>query len=90
MVERLVIMCEDSLIDSSILPANLLNSNRLTPPLAAPALSEKGVNLNAIVRELEGRMINEALKQSAGNKQAAAACWGSSGPPLPLNCAVAV
>ncbi|MGH7839191.1 MAG: sigma-54 interaction domain-containing protein, partial [Candidatus Binataceae bacterium] len=60
MVERLVILSENSVIDPSILPANLLSSNRLTPPAVAPALGEKGVNLNAMVRELEGRMINEA------------------------------
>jgi DNA-binding NtrC family response regulator len=76
MVERLVILCEDSVIDPSILPAHLLSSNRLTPPPAAPGLSQKGVNLNAMVRELEGRMINEALKQSGGNKQAAARLLG--------------
>ncbi|HLW69260.1 MAG TPA: sigma-54 dependent transcriptional regulator [Candidatus Binataceae bacterium] len=76
MVERLVILCEDSVIDPSILPANLLNGSRLNPPPETPALDEKGVNLNAIVRELEGRMINEALKQSAGNKQAAARLLG--------------
>jgi DNA-binding NtrC family response regulator len=39
-------------------------------------LTEGGVNLNAIVRELEGRMINEALRQTSGNKQAAARLLG--------------
>ena len=39
-------------------------------------LGESGVNLNALVRELEGRMINEALKQTGGNKQAAARLLG--------------
>ena len=54
MVERRVILSEDSVIDPSILAANLLTSNRLNPPPETPALKDKGVNLNAIVREFEG------------------------------------
>ena len=42
----------------------------------AISLAEGGINLNAIVRELEGRMINEALRQTGGNKQAAARLLG--------------
>jgi DNA-binding NtrC family response regulator len=34
------------------------------------------VDLNAIVREIEGQLINEALKQAGGNKQAAARLLG--------------
>lgn len=37
---------------------------------------EGGVDLNALIRELEGRMINEALKQTGGTKQAAARLLG--------------
>ena len=76
MVERLVILCEDSIIDASVLPANLLNNARITETRTPTPISEKGVNLNAMVRELEGRMINEALKQTGGNKQAAARLLG--------------
>jgi DNA-binding NtrC family response regulator len=76
MVERLVILSEDSLIDAALLPPNLVNGTRLTENRAAAPLGENGVNLNAMVRELEGRMINEALKQTGGNKQAAARLLG--------------
>jgi DNA-binding NtrC family response regulator len=46
-------------------------------------LAEGGVNLNAIVRELESRMINEALRQTGGNKQAAARLLGLKCTTLP-------
>jgi DNA-binding NtrC family response regulator len=76
MVARLIVLSEDSVIDVPLLPANLLNGSRLAEPRITPALGEKGVNLNALVRELEGRLINEALKRSGGNKQAAARMLG--------------
>jgi DNA-binding NtrC family response regulator len=76
MVERLVILCEDSVIDSPLLPQNLLNGTRIAENRIPATLGENGVNLNAMVRELEGRMINEALKQTGGNKQAAARLLG--------------
>jgi DNA-binding NtrC family response regulator len=76
LVERLVILCEDSTIDTPILPANLISGSRVAEARAPTTIGEKGVNLNAIVRELEGRMINEALKQTGGNKQAAARLLG--------------
>jgi DNA-binding NtrC family response regulator len=50
-----------------------------TRPLTAQvplALNGNGVNLNNLVRELEGRLINDALKQTGGNKQAAARLLG--------------
>jgi DNA-binding NtrC family response regulator len=34
------------------------------------------VNLNDLVRDLVGRLINDALKQTGGNKQAAARLLG--------------
>ncbi len=76
MVERLVIMCEDSVIDTPLLPGNLVTAGRMAETRIPATLGEKGVNLNAMVRELEGRMINEALKQTGGNKQAAARLLG--------------
>lgn len=76
MVERLVIMCEDSVIDTPLLPPNLVTAGRIADTRITPALGEKGINLAAMVRELEGRMINEALKQTGGNKQAAARLLG--------------
>ena len=76
MIQRLVILCEDSVIDTPILPANLLSQTRMSEVRVPSTIGEKGVNLNAVVRELEGRLINEALKQTAGNKQAAARLLG--------------
>ena len=76
MVERLAILCEGSTIDTPILPESLLVGAR---PAMAPVpirLGDGGVNLNNLVRELEGRLINDALKQSGGNKQAAARLLG--------------
>lgn len=76
MVERLVIMCEDSIIDIALLPPNLVNGGRAADARIPATLGEDGVNLNLLVRELEGRMINQALTQTAGNKQAAAKLLG--------------
>ncbi len=76
MVERLVILCEDSLIDTPLLPPNFVTSARAPETRIPASLSAGGVNLNALVRELEGRLINEALKQTGGNKQAAARLLG--------------
>ena len=76
MIERLAILCEGSIIDTSILPENLVASARPATPPIKVKLSDGGVNLNYLVRELEGRLINDALKQSGGNKQAAARLLG--------------
>jgi len=76
LVERLTILSEDSVIDAALLPPNLITGTRMTQTRIPTTLGEDGVNLNALVRELEGRMINEALKQTGGNKQAAARLLG--------------
>lgn len=76
MVERLAILCDDGMIDLSLLPANLVTDTRWTETTAIVPLTDKGVNLSMLVRELEGRMINQALKQTGGNKQAAARLLG--------------
>ncbi|HEX3410009.1 MAG TPA: sigma-54 dependent transcriptional regulator [Candidatus Binataceae bacterium] len=76
LVERMVIMCEDSVIDLALLPANLVNGSRMAEARIPAALGAEGVNLTLLVRELEGRMINQALTQTAGNKQAAAKLLG--------------
>jgi len=76
MVERLVIMCEDSVIDTELLGPNLVNNGRIAEARMPTVLDEGGVNLNNLVRELEGRMINQALTQTGGNKQAAAKLLG--------------
>jgi DNA-binding NtrC family response regulator len=76
MVERLVILCEGSTIDTSMLPENLVASAQPATPPIKVKLNDAGVNLNNLVRELEGRLINDALKQTGGNKQAAARLLG--------------
>jgi DNA-binding NtrC family response regulator len=76
MVERLVILCEGSVIDGALLPPNISAATCGAQSHVPTTLAENGVNLNAIVRELEGRMINEALRQTGGNKQAAARLLG--------------
>jgi len=76
MIARLVILCEGSVIDVLMLPETLVNGSALIEEHLPPPLGEGGVDLNAMVRELEGRLINAALKQTGGNKQAAARLLG--------------
>jgi transcriptional regulator with PAS, ATPase and Fis domain len=76
MIERLLIICNDDVIDTPILPANLVATNRPVESPIPEKLTERGLDLNALVRELEGKLINEALKQTGGNKQAAAKLLG--------------
>jgi DNA-binding NtrC family response regulator len=76
LIERLAILCEGSEITSDLLPPTLHANTRPTIPEIPTSLGELGVNLNHLVRELEGRLINEALKQTGGNKQAAAKLLG--------------
>jgi DNA-binding NtrC family response regulator len=77
LIERLVILSEGPVIDVALLPENLANGRcGLAEPHMAAEIGEGGVDLNALVRELEGRMINEALKMAGGNKQAAARLLG--------------
>jgi DNA-binding NtrC family response regulator len=45
-------------------------------PQVPEMLTDAGLDLNTVVRDLEGRLINEALKQTGGNKQAAAKLLG--------------
>ncbi|MBV8362902.1 MAG: sigma-54-dependent Fis family transcriptional regulator [Deltaproteobacteria bacterium] len=77
LIERLVILSEGPVIDVAMLPENLKNRHcHIAEVPMAAELGEGGVDLNALVRELEGRMINEALKLAGGNKQAAARLVG--------------
>ncbi len=69
MIERLVIMCEDSVIDTSILPPNLVASARPARRQSRVKLTDGGVNLNALVRELEGK-IDQRGAQADRRKQA--------------------
>jgi len=76
MIERLLIMCTDDVIDTEILPPNLTAGKRNAETQIPEKLTDDGLDLNALVRELEGRLINEALKRTGGNKQAAAKLLG--------------
>jgi transcriptional regulator with GAF, ATPase, and Fis domain len=76
MIERLVILCDADEIETSILPPNLALAGRAPEAQIPDNISPEGINLNEIVRELEGRLINQALKQTGGNKQAAAKLLG--------------
>jgi len=76
MIERLLIMSNDDVIDTPILPPILLSSNRTIDAQIPDKLTDAGLDLNAVVRELEGKLINEALTQTGGNKQAAAKLLG--------------
>jgi DNA-binding NtrC family response regulator len=76
MVERLAILCEDSVIDVPLLPPYILSSTQGASVQIPTSLGDDGVNLNRLVRDLEGRLINEALKRTGGNKQAAAKLLG--------------
>jgi two-component system, NtrC family, response regulator AtoC len=76
MIERLIIMSNDDVLDTPILPANLVSANRTVDAQIPDKLTEAGLDLNAVVRELEGKLINEALTQTGGNKQAAAKLLG--------------
>jgi DNA-binding NtrC family response regulator len=76
LLERLIILGEGAVIDLPLLPENLVNGCGLAEAHIPPVIGQGGVDLNSLVRELEGRMINEALKQTGGNKQAAARLLG--------------
>ena len=76
LVERLVILCEGSVIDTPLLPPNMISGSRLSEIDIPATLDKGGVNLNALVKELEGRLINDALRRTNGNKHAAARLLG--------------
>ena len=75
LLERLVILSEDGLIEVPHLPPNIrsLISEKKIP---RPALGETGLDLNTAVEEFENRLIEEALRRTKGNKQAAARLLG--------------
>ncbi len=77
LVERLLILSEGPVIDVALVSENLSNNHcGLAEANIAAEIGEGGVDLNALVRELEGRLINEALKLAHGNKQGAARLLG--------------
>ncbi|MCW5893889.1 MAG: sigma-54-dependent Fis family transcriptional regulator [bacterium] len=75
LLERLVILSEDGLIAVQHLPPAIrsLISEKKIP---RPTLGEGGLDLNTAVEEFENRLIEEALRRTKGNKQAAARLLG--------------
>jgi transcriptional regulator with PAS, ATPase and Fis domain len=75
LIERLVILNEDGVVRVENLPPNIRSfiSEKKIP---RPAFTEDGLDLTTAVEEFESRLIDEALRRSKGNKQAAARLLG--------------
>jgi transcriptional regulator with PAS, ATPase and Fis domain len=75
LIERLVILSDDGVIRVDNLPPNIRSfiSEKKIP---RPTLTEEGIDLNQAVEEFEYRLIDEALRRTKGNKQAAARLLG--------------
>ena len=75
LIERMVILSEDGFIRVDNLPPNIRSfiSEKKIP---RPTLTEEGIDLNSAVEEFENRLIDEALRRTKGNKQAAARLLG--------------
>jgi len=75
LVERMVVLSEDHVIRVENLPPNIraFISDKKIP---RPTLSDDGIDLNQAVEEFEHRLIDEALRRTKGNKQAAARLLG--------------
>jgi len=75
LLERLVILSEDGMIGVEHLPPSIRSfiSEKKIP---RPTLGEEGLDLNTAVEEFENRLIEEALRRTKGNKQAAARLLG--------------
>src|SRR5262245_47607009 len=75
LIERMVILSEDGTIRVESLPPNIRSfiSDKKIP---RPTLTEEGIDLNQAVEEFEYRLIDEALRRTKGNKQAAARLLG--------------
>ncbi len=75
LIERLVILSEDGVIRVENLPPNIRSfiSEKKIP---RPTLTDEGIDLNQAVEEFEYRLIDEALRRTKGNKQAAARLLG--------------
>ncbi|MFN8603890.1 MAG: sigma 54-interacting transcriptional regulator [Candidatus Binatia bacterium] len=75
LLERLVILSEDGLVRVENLPPNIRSfiSEKKIP---RPVMTEEGLDLTNAVEEFENRLIEEALRRTKGNKQAAARLLG--------------
>jgi transcriptional regulator with PAS, ATPase and Fis domain len=75
LLERLVILSENDHIELQHLPSQIrsLISEKKIP---RPTLGDHGIDFNTAVEEFENRLIEEALRRTKGNKQAAARLLG--------------
>jgi transcriptional regulator with PAS, ATPase and Fis domain len=71
LMERMVVLNDDGVIRVENLPPNIRSfiSEKKIP---RPTLTDEGIDLNRAVEEFEYRLIDEALRRTKGNKQAAA------------------
>ncbi|HZR84468.1 MAG TPA: sigma 54-interacting transcriptional regulator [Candidatus Binatia bacterium] len=75
LIERLVILSEDGVVRTENLPSNIRSfiSEKKIP---RPVMTDEGLDLTNAVEEFENRLIEEALRRTKGNKQAAARLLG--------------
>ncbi len=76
LIQQMAILCEGDLIDATMLPQSVLARGPRAEPLIPPVAGDGQVDFDALVREFEGRLINDALRRTGGNKQAAARFLG--------------
>ncbi len=74
-IERLVVLSDAPVVRPDHLPSNI-RSFLSEKKIPRPKLSEEGMDLNTAVEEFENRIIDEALRRTKGNKQAAARLLG--------------
>jgi two-component system response regulator HydG len=74
LIQRLLVLKPAGDLDVGDLPEPIRGAGPI--PAAAPALPPEGIDLYAVLRELEDRLITEALDRSGGNKNKAAQSLG--------------
>jgi transcriptional regulator with PAS, ATPase and Fis domain len=74
-IERLSVLADSPMVKPADLPGNI---SAFLPQKKIPRtqLNDDGLDLNAAVNEFENRLIDEALRRTNGNKQAAARLLG--------------
>ena len=78
LVDRLLVMSTQNLLELQDLPPSI----RTSRPSVGPSLSPHDLNLKAGIKELEAKLIREALRQSGGNRSEAARILKISYPSL--------
>ncbi len=84
-VEQAAIMCTDGIIRLEDVPARLRQAaepERGQETDRSPQLPERGINLKAVLHDLERSYIEQALARTAGNAEAAAGLLHWNGPAL--------